>query len=275
MPPRNRRVQPGNGRKPWIFDNSRVTHPQKPSIFGRPHSKNQQIKNPRQKGAQLDTAAILARKNRSAGVLAGGFGRRLAARLKPPLVSSQRDAAETRRRDGCATAAETALENAAFILARSLANHFKKNGDLDNLGKVDVTKTDIVRLRKQVLLDKATAILNLASAAVSDPAAAGRGVTAARIATLTAAIAAFGKVMNTPRGQIVNKSALLREVETDVAALVQLATDMDDLTLQFDGTDAGKRFIEAWKRARIIVDTGGGHGGTPPTPPTPPATSHP
>jgi hypothetical protein len=171
--------------------------------------------------------------------------------------------------------AETALENAAFILARALANHFKKKGDLDNLGKVDATKTDIVRLRKQVLLDKATAILNLASAAVSDPAAAGRGVTAARIATLTAAIAAFGKVMNTPRGQIVNKSALLREVETDTAALVQLATDMDDLTLQFDGTDAGKRFIEAWKRARIIVDTGGGHAATPPTPPTPPATPKP
>jgi hypothetical protein len=66
-------------------------------------------------------------------------------------------------------------------------------------------------------------------------------------------------------------------VETDTAALVQLATDMDDLTLQFDGTDAGKRFIEAWKRARIIVDTGGGHGngGTPPTPPTPPATPKP
>jgi hypothetical protein len=50
------------------------------------------------------------------------------------------------------------------------------------------------------------------------------------------------------------------------------SVDMDDLALQFDGTDAGKRFIEAWKRARIIVDTGGGHSGTPPTPPTPPAT---
>ena len=106
----------------------------------------------------------------------------------------------------------------------------------------------------------------------ANPAAAGRGVTAARITTLTAAIAAFGKVMNTPRGQIVNKSALLREVETDTAALVQLATDTDDLALQFDGTDAGKRFIEAWKRARNIVDTGGGHSSTPPTPPTPPAT---
>ena len=31
-------------------------------------------------------------------------------------------------------------------------------------------------------------------------------------------------------------------------------------------TDTGKRFIEAWKRARIIVDTSGGHanGNTPP-----------
>jgi len=48
---------------------------------------------------------------------------------------------------------------------------------------------------------------------------------------------------------------------------------MDDLALQFDGTDAGKRFIEAWKRARNIVDSGGGHGSTPPTPP--PATPHP
>ena len=46
---------------------------------------------------------------------------------------------------------------------------------------------------------------------------------------------------------------------------------MDDLALQFYGTDAGKRFIEAWKRAHIIVDTGGGHSGIPATPPTPPA----
>ena len=48
--------------------------------------------------------------------------------------------------------------------------------------------------------------------------------------------------------------------------------DVDDLVIQFDGTDVGKRFIEAWKRARIIVDSGGCSGTpTPPTPPTPPA----
>jgi hypothetical protein len=68
--------------------------------------------------------------------------------------------------------------------------------------------------------------------------------------TLTAAIAAFGKVTNTPRGQIVNQSALLREVETDTAALVQLATDMDDLALQFDGTDAGNPYGSAESPSR-------------------------
>jgi hypothetical protein len=72
-----------------------------------------------------------------------------------------------------------------------------------------------------------------------------------------------------PRGQIVNRSTLLKEVDTDTADLLEQVADMDDLVLQFDGTDAGKRFIEAWKRARIIVDSGGGHGATPPATPKP------
>jgi hypothetical protein len=168
--------------------------------------------------------------------------------------------------------AETILEDAAFKLARALANHFKKTGNLDNLGKVDFTKSDIKKLRNQDLLDQSTALRDLGTATQAEPGAAGRGVTPARIAALTAALGGFKTVMSLPRGQVVNRSTLKKEVETDVAALVTDVTDMDDLVLQFDGTDAGKRFIEAWKRARNIVDTGGGHSGTPPTPPTPPAT---
>ena len=98
-------------------------------------------------------------------------------------------------------------------------------------------------------------------------------MTPARITTLTNAINAFTAVMNLPRGQIVNRSTLLKEVDTDTASLMQQAADLDDLVQQFDSTDAGKRFIEAWKRARIIVDIGGGHtnGNTPtPTPATTP-----
>ena len=129
--------------------------------------------------------------------------------------------------------------------------------------------TATINLNDEELKD----LRDLATAAVSDAGAAGRGVTAARVATLTAAITNFSNVMSTPRGQIVNRSALLKEVETDVAALLEKVSDLDDLVVQFDSGDAGNRFKDAWKRARIIVDSGGGGGTTPtpPTPPTPPA----
>ena len=170
--------------------------------------------------------------------------------------------------------AESNLEDAAYVLARALVNHFKKTGDLNRLGKVDVSKSEIVQLRNQDLVAKTTEIRDVASGAVAEAGAAGRGVTAARITALSAAITSFSGVMSQPRGQIVNRSTLLKEVETDVAALVQKVNDMDDLVLQFDGTPAGQRFIEAWKRARIIVDSGGGQA-TPPTPPAPTPTPHP
>jgi len=167
--------------------------------------------------------------------------------------------------------AETLLEDAAYKLARALANHFTKTGDLDNLGKVDFTRTEIVRLRNQNLLDQSTAIRDLGTATVTEPSADGRGVTAARVAKLTAAIGAFKNVMNLPRGQVVNRSTLKKEVETDVAALVTDVSNMDDLVLQFDGTDDGKRFNEAWKHARMIVNIGGSHSSGPvPTPATTP-----
>jgi hypothetical protein len=73
--------------------------------------------------------------------------------------------------------AETALEDAAYILARALANHFKKTNNLEKLALVDVTKSEIVQLRQQDLLDKTTAIRDLAIATVAEPGAAGRGVT--------------------------------------------------------------------------------------------------
>ena len=174
---------------------------------------------------------------------------------------------------------------------RARAVHFKKSGDLDRHGKVDVTQSEIMKLRTQELGNKTTAIRDRGTAALAkSPLRLARGegqgevsswklpddsvthLRAVRLAALTAAITGFSKVMSTPRGQSVNRSALLKEVETDVAALLEKVSDMDDLVVQFDGSEPGKRFIEAWKRSRIIVDSGGGHstGGTPPTPPAPP-----
>lgn len=173
--------------------------------------------------------------------------------------------------------AETALEDATFVVARALAYHFKKNGDLDRHGKVDLSKSEIVRLRNQELVTKATAIRDLATLVQNDADAANRGITAARITTLSTAITSFTHHNRAPRSQIVNRSTLIREVETDIAAMVERVSDMDDLAVQYSGTDAGDRFVEAWKRARIIVDSGGGApaNGTPavtPPTPTPPPT---
>ena len=78
-------------------------------------------------------------------------------------------------------------------------------------------------------------------------------------------------------GQSEIKSFLVGGIRSEIdnrpknctADMLEQVADMYDLVMQYDGTDAGKRFIEAWKRARIIVDTGGGHSGTPAPTPTP------
>lgn len=183
------------------------------------------------------------------------------------------DAATGGAGDAKATA-ETALENTAYLLARACYNHFKKTGDLIGAGKADYTKTDLVKLRAQELLTQTTAIRDLAQQATAHPEAAGRGLTPARIAALTAAITTYTARMNAPRGQIVNRGALGKEIETDTAALLGLLHDMDDLVIQFDTTPAAHLFTEAWKRSRIIVDSGGGHrnGSGNEEPPAPPAS---
>jgi hypothetical protein len=153
--------------------------------------------------------------------------------------------------------AETTLEDQTYVLSRALSSHFKKTKDLTRLAQVDVTRTEIMKLRENDLVTKATAIRDLAAAVQFETDAGKRGVSALRVATLSAAISAFKTAMATPRGQIVNRSTLLKEIETDAAALMEQVSDLDDLVLQFDGTEQGERFVEAWKRARMIIDRPG------------------
>ena len=164
-------------------------------------------------------------------------------------------------------AAEAEIEDSAYLLARALVNHFKKTGDLDSRAKVNVTKTAIKKLKAQDLVAKAAEIRDLGNVAAAQPNAAKRGVTAALVKRVNDAIPAFKAVMNAPRGQIVNRSTLLKEIETDTADLIEQLTDLDDLALQFGGTDLGQRFLAAWQQARQIVDIGHHSNGDPaPTP---------
>ena len=108
---------------------------------------------------------------------------------------------------------------------------------------------------------------DIAQDVTGQPGAVGRGVTAARITALTNALSTYTALVNAPRGKIVNRTALLRELETQVAVLVDDAEDLDDLVAQYDGSDAGRVFGAAWNRARVIVDAGHGPAPTPAPPP--------
>lgn len=172
--------------------------------------------------------------------------------------------------------AETALEELAYPLARGLCVHFKKIGNLTDRAKVDFTKSALVGMRDQKLKSTCELIRDLANAARDDSGAMGRGITNAKVVALTAAITAFGDLLSAPRGQIVNRGAMIREVETRLAALIERLPDLDDLVLQYGETAAGRAFIDAWKRARIIVDAGHGPGeeeqSVKPEPPSNPPT---
>lgn len=169
--------------------------------------------------------------------------------------------------------AETFLEDLAFRMARALANYFYSINDLENFGKVDVVKSDITRLRHQALTARCEGIRDLANGVSALPAAIARGITAAKVTALSAAITAFNGVRHSPRAVISDNAAKRRDLTTDVAAIVTSIRMLDDLVDQFDG-DAGEHFREAWKNARTIVDLGHRFRKpetpvTPPTPPTP------
>lgn len=164
--------------------------------------------------------------------------------------------------------AETALENLAHRMARALCGHYKKTGDIISRAKVDIRLGELQKLRDQALVTRSTEIRDLAFAAVGQPGAQTRGITADRIATLSATIGTYDALLNRPRSAIADRTMHLRDLTTRVAGLMEEIRDLDDLVIQFDGTEAGRRFIAAWKQSRIIVDAGHGPAETP-APPMP------
>jgi len=171
------------------------------------------------------------------------------------------------------TAAETVLEDAGYSLARALAVHFKKTGDLDKAAKVHITEHGLKRLKAQLLIGKCMEIHDLAVTAQTHPDAAKRGITAENIKEVADAIAAFRTVMNAPRGQIIGHGMLRHEIERDVAALLEQLVDLDGLILQYRGTELGQRFVNEWQQARIIVDVGHRFKPDAPTPAPAPAAA--
>lgn len=190
---------------------------------------------------------------------------------------SQKAALAERVAGGAAEAkaiAQRALEESTYVLARALTLQFTRAGDFDRRGRVDLSRRDVTRVRTQDLLDRATAIRDIAASVVGQPGAEDRGITAERVEETSQAIATFSSLMGTPRGQLAHRGTLLRELEEGVKALRVRLSTLDDLVLQFNRTQDGLRLIGAWRRARVLVDLRG-NSGAPSQPEAPAAQATP
>jgi len=168
--------------------------------------------------------------------------------------------------------AEDQLEATCYKTARALSSHFKKSRDLTRLAKVDFKLGYYQKLRDQFLVTAATDLITIGTTAKDEPGAEKRGLTPALIASLQTALGQFSGIDSTPRTGIVNRSTLLKDFTAKVAALMEQLEDLDDLIVQYDGTEAGRNFIAAWHQARLIVDSGHGPGSDDEIPPVNPPT---
>lgn len=204
-----------------------------------------------------------------------GFGEDLAELTADYAVAEDIAARASSAAKGYADAkdeAEGPLETLCYKTARDLSSHFKKSGDLARLAKVDFKLGHYQKLRDQFLITAATDLIAIGTTTKSEAGAEKRGVTPALIAELQAALDKFSSIDSAPRTGIVNRSTLLKDLDAKIAALMEQLEDLDDLVIQYDGTDAGRNFIAAWRQARLIVDSGSGPAADdepPAKPPTP------
>lgn len=116
------------------------------------------------------------------------------------------------------------------------------------------SKSGLDRLRDQKLVDSLDAVRTTAQAHAPDLAA--EGITAAHLAALDAATAAYRPLVGAARGQIVAGSTLRTTARKLVA---QLREPLDALDARFDTLeDDYPTLVAGYHQARVIVDAGHG-----------------
>ena len=173
----------------------------------------------------------------------------------------------------------TQFEHALHPLARAAFRCLKSLGRDEDAAKLDLTPSDLHNARAVALAGIGESLLELAEP-LSQPPAAGQpapgekfGVTAAKVAALDALWERYSTAVGAPRSARARHKAITDALPGQFAAAEDKFSELEDLVLQFRGTAAGDRFVDAWFNARRVVDTGRlANRPTPPAPaPTPPA----
>ena len=147
------------------------------------------------------------------------------------------------------------LTRATFRCLKSLARD-------EDAGKSDLTPSDLHNARAGILAGIGETVLDLAEP-LAQPAAPGQpapgekfGVTAAKFGVVDDLWSRYSTAVGAPTGARAKRKALTDVLPSKFATVEEQFAQLDDLIIQFRGTEAGDRFVAAWFNARRVVDTG-------------------
>jgi hypothetical protein len=156
----------------------------------------------------------------------------------------------------------TQFENALHPFARATFRCLKSIGNNEAAGKVDFTPSDLRNARAVALAGIGETVVDLAepltrSPGNGQPAPGDKyGVTAAKFAEVDQLWTNYSTAVGAPASARARRKAITDALPGRFAATEEKFAELDDLVIQFRGSEAGDRFVEAWFNARRVIDIG-------------------
>ena len=152
------------------------------------------------------------------------------------------------------------FEAGLFRLSRATFQCLTKLDRTADAAKVDLSKTALHDARGVALAGLGETVLELAEPLTVAPApGTDFGITPASVAAVNDLWSRYRTAVGAPVSARSKRKAQTMDLSAQCAATEALFAALDDLVVQFDGTPAGKQFVEAWFAARNVVELGTHH----------------
>jgi hypothetical protein len=145
--------------------------------------------------------------------------------------------------------------NAALPIAGAVHAYAVKSKNNELAAKTDFSLSDLMAGRAEKSAERCQNIYDAANTNLAN--LADYGVTAAKLALLKAAIAAYNLLITKPRDARVTGKTVTGNIDTEFDGLDESLGIMDDLIPQF--APANQKFVDDYNNARRIVDAAASH----------------
>ena len=151
--------------------------------------------------------------------------------------------------------ARLAMCNTALPIAGAVHAYAVKTKNNELAAKTDFSLSDLMAGRAEKSAERCQNIYDAANTNLAN--LADYGVTAAKLALLKAAIAAYNLLITKPRDARVTGKTVTGNIDTEFDGLDESLGIMDDLIPQF--APANQKFVDDYNNARRIVDAAASH----------------